>query len=232
MESFLDFLTNTLKINTVKYSVPVIVLFMTGTWSWIFTYVVTIIGIRKYKIVEIPAIAAAFNLSWEFCWGFLLKSDYGAIFSYFCILWFFMDCYINFHVLKFGRKLVTHYFIKKYYLIIYVFFLISGCCITYFIRQTHVDDGVGIISSYFICLIIGSSYIYQLLYFSEYRGKGFSYLAAWGKFIGTGMVSIGAFLLYPNNHFVHTMCIIVFVLDSLYIYLFKHYTNSPIEPIR
>ncbi|WP_304238545.1 hypothetical protein [Jiulongibacter sediminis] len=218
------FLRDVIHINTDRYSVPVILLFTFGTCFWIYTYIKVILGILKYKIAEIPMPVAAFNIAWEFCWGFLLVNDYGPIFKYAAMIWFFMDVFINFKLLQYGPKLVTHPWIKKNYKGLYVFFLLGGGCITYFMRTVAEDDGVGIVSAYFISLCISSLYIYQLLNFPQYRNKGFSYGIAWGKFMGTAPVTIGTFLLYPDNHFVHTMAVMVFAMDILYIYLFKKYS--------
>lgn len=223
MEKLEIFFRDVLIINTERYAVIVILLFTTGTLFWIYTYAKTIINMRKYNLVEIPAMVAAFNMSWEFCWGFLLVNDYGPIFKYAAIIWFFMDIYINSYVLKFGKKLVTHPWIKENYYYLYFFFLIGGGLITYFMRTMAVDDGIGVVSAYFISLVISSSYIYQLINFPEFRNKGFGYDIAWSKFLGTAPVTIGCYIHYPDNHFLHVMSGIVFFLDIVYIYLFKNY---------
>lgn len=225
MESLEVFFREVLRINTSAYEVPVILLFTLGTLFWIYTYAVVIINIEKFKLVEIPIIVAPLNLAWEFCWGFLLDNDYGPIFKYASMIWFFMDCYINYKLILYGRKLVTNHFIKTYYLLIWVFLFLGGLMITYSLKMSHLDDGVGIISAYFINILITTGYIFQMTSFPEYRHKGMSYSIAWAKFLGTAPVTIGCFLHsnYKNNYFVLSMGILVFLIDGFYIYLFKNY---------
>ncbi len=217
------FLEHVLHINLGDYP-PIQVFFLTlGTFFWIVVYRDTILNMRRYKLVEIPMIVAALDLSWEFCWGFLLENDYAPFFKWACIVWFFMDAYINYYTLKHGTKLVTNSWIKKNYLLIYLFILIGGGFITYFMRYTHQDDGIGAISAFFINLVISSTYIYQLLTYPHYRYQEFSYRIAWAKFLGTGFIALGCALHYPDNHFLHTMSGMVFIMDMVYIYLFKTY---------
>ena len=220
METLRQFLHDTLLINTDKYEVSVILLFTLGTLFWIYTYVKTLINIRKHKLVEIPALVAALNVSWEFCWGFLIVNDYGPIFKWASIIWFFMDVFINLRIFKYGRKLVTIPFLKANYTQIHILFLIAGGCITYSMHKTGLDDGIGINSAYFISILISGSYIYQLLNFPELRDRGFDKSIAWSKLMGTFPVSIGCFIHYPGNYFLWTMCSLVFVMDAFYLYLF------------
>lgn len=223
MEKIIQFLYEIFGVNEALYP-PIQVLFLAlGFIFWAMAYYEVLWGIHKFKIVEIPIIVAAMDLSWEFCWGFLLDNDFGWIFRAGCIFWFFLDLHINYHALKYGKKLVTNPWIYKNYLWIYLFILIGSGCITYFMRTLTEDDGLGLVSAYFINLVISASYIYQLLNFPQYREKGFRNKVAWTKFLGTGAISVACFLHFPGNYFLHTMCVMVFVMDIVYIYLFKNY---------
>lgn len=213
-------------VNMANYP-PVQVFFLgLGFIFWAAAYKEVLVGTHKFKIVEIPIIVCAMDISWEFCWGFLLENDYGPMFKYGCMAWFFLDLHINYHAIKYGRKLVTNPWIKKNYIPIYLFILLGSGFITYFMRVLAEDDGLGLVSAFLINIVISGSYIYQLLSYPEYREKGFRYRVAWTKFLGTGAISVACFLHLPENHFLHTMCFLVFFMDIVYIYLFKNYNPA------
>ena len=223
MEKIIELFYEIFGINRTLYP-PIQVFFLSwGFVFWAIVYKEILWGIHKFKIVEVPVIVCAMDISWEFCWGFLLKNDFGSIFKIGCIVWFFMDCFINYNVLRYGRKLVTNPWINKNYIPIYLFILIGSGFITYYMRVLAEDDGIGLVSAYFINLVISGLYIYQLLSYPHLREQGFRYRVAWTKFLGTGTISVTCFLHYPDNHFLHTMCVMVFVMDITYIYLFKNY---------
>lgn len=226
MESIYQFFTEAalrLHINLASYPLHEVLFLAVGFIGWAIAYHDVLKNIHRYKIVEIPIIVAALDIGWEFGYAFLLDNDFGPLFTWGCVLWFFMDLHINYHALKYSRKLVTNPWIKKYFAIIYVFVLVHGFFITYYMRTENEDDGLGLISAYFINILISSLYIYQLFCFPHYRNKGFSYRVAWAKFIGTAAISVVCFMHLPDNQYLHSMCTAVFIMDVLYIYLFKDY---------
>lgn len=233
MEILERFFREVIHINTAVYEVPVIIFFTIGSISWIYTYWHTTVNIKKFSLVEIPILVAPLNLAWEMSWGFWIPNDYGPIFKYASIAWFFLDCFINYKLLYFGKRLVTKSIIEEHYFKIWFFLFICGLLITNTLVTSKIDNGIGIGSAYLINVLISSSYLYQLINFPEYRNKGFSINIAWGKFLGTTPVSIGCFLhtAYLKNHYVLAMCVIVTFLDILYIYLFYNYIPKPDKPI-
>lgn len=227
MEYFLELFYQFFDINRALYP-PLQVLFLAGGFVfWLAAYKEILVGVHRYKIVEIPMIVVTMDIAWEFCWGFLLENDFGWLFRAGCIIWFIMDVYINYNTIKYGRKLVTNPWISRNYIYIYLFILVGSGCITYFMRVLAEDDGIGLVSAYLINLVISGSYLYQLLNYPELRGKGFRYKVAWTKFLGTGSISVACFLHFPENHFLHTMCVMVFIMDVVYIYLYKNYEKEP-----
>ncbi|MCB0664029.1 MAG: hypothetical protein KDC24_14885 [Saprospiraceae bacterium] len=200
-----------------------LILLGTGFILWVAAYYFIIKGVRKWKIVEIPMVVVALDIGWEFDWAFLLKSDLGLIFNIGCAVWFFMDIFINIYTLKYGKKLVTNNAIKKYYNYIYLFILIGGALLTFFMKETAEDNGLGIVSAYLINIMISSLYLYQLVTFPELRGKGFSYLVGWLKGLGTGAITIAVYLHWSHNPFLITICTVVLIMDIIYLYLYKNY---------
>ncbi len=229
MEFLYHFFYETCGISYQNYPPTQLFFLALGFIFWVMAYREVLVGIHKYKIVEIPIIVCAMDLSWEFNYAFLLPNDFGNLFTYGCIAWFFLDLHINYHAIKYGKKLVTNPWIKSNYLPIYFFILIGSFFITYYMKILAVDDGLGLVSAYLINLVISGTYLYQILCFPEFREKGFRFRVAWTKFLGTGAISVTCFLHFPNNYFLHTMCIMVFVMDILYIYLFKTYKPTPTE---
>jgi hypothetical protein len=227
MENWLLDILHFFKINTTEYP-PIQVLFLGfGFIFWAAAYKEILWGIRQFQIVEVPMVVAAMDLSWEFCWGFLLQNDFSPLFKWGCIVWFFMNLFINYHTLQYGRKLVTNPWIRQNYVAIYLFILIGSGFITYFMKVLAEDDGLGLVSAFLINMVISASYIYQLLNYPEYRERGFRYRVAWTKFLGTGAISVACFMHFPGNYFLHTMCVMVFVMDVVYIYLYKNYQPQP-----
>lgn len=224
--------------NKGQFTPAEFVLLGLGFVFWAVAYIDVLKNIHRYRIVEIPIIVAAMDLSYEFIWGFLRpNNDLGLIFNLGNILWFAKDLHINYHALKYGHKLVTIEWIKRNYLIIYLFILITSFFTTYYLGKDTLsgntgteDDGLGLVAAYFINLVISSLYIYQLLSFPAYRNRGFSYRVAWAKGLGTGAISLVCFnnLDLDKTHFLHWMCLAVFIMDSVYIYLFKNYRPAPV----
>lgn len=224
-ENFIHWLKS--NINLEAYP-PIQLLFLGfGFIFWVLAYKEILQGVRKYKLVEIPMIVVAFDIAWEFNWAFLLENDLSPFFSYGCAIWFFMDIFINYYTLRYGRKMTTKPWLKKYYYYVYVFFLASGFFIVYFMRELAEDNGLGVISAYLINICISGMYIYQLLNFPHLRGQGISYRVAWNKFLGTGFISVVCFMHWPHNGFLLTMCVMVFVMDIVYIALYKNYQPAP-----
>ena len=221
--NWLNQLFTDLGINVAEYPPLEIILLGFGFIFWILAYYGILKGVRKYKIVEIPMLVVAMDIAWEFNWAFLLENNFGRIFSLGCAAWFFMDCFINYYTLRYGKKLVTNRWISSKYLIIWAFVLIGSFIIIYFMRELAEDNGLGVISAYLINLNISALYLYQLLNYPEYRNRGFSYNVAWYKFLGTGFITIVCFMHWSHNWFLLTMCTMVVIMDVTYIYLFKNY---------
>lgn len=221
------FLSHWLRINVAKYPPFVVLMFALGFIFWIIVYREVLKNSRRYQLIEIPFIVAALDIGWEFGWAFLLQNDFGPLFRLGTLMWFILDVFVNYYLLKYNRKLVTNPWINRNFVQIYLFVLITGFLITYFMRVENEDDKIGLVAAYFINLMISGLYVYQLLTYPQYRNQGFSYRVAWFKFLGTGTISVGSFITFPHNHYLQAMCVAVFMMDILYIYLFKNYHSEP-----
>jgi hypothetical protein len=220
--------------NLKKYHPAELTMFFAGFTLWVFAYYYIIKDIRKYKFCEMPMLVATGNIAWEFTWSFLFFGDLGPFFTWGARVWFTMDLFINYNSLKYGLKDVSNPDLRKHYRFWYVFSLIAWFCVVYFMgwvdRDTH---RFGIQSALLINVVMSALYIYQLLNYPGFRGKGLNYKVAWYKMFGTGFITLGSTLVWwdKNNQLFMTFGILSFLLDAIYIYLFRYYKNPALESL-
>jgi hypothetical protein len=213
--------------NFNEYNGFELLLLGSGFIFWALAYFHIIRNGFKYKFNEMPMIVAAGNIAWEFSWSFIFKGDLGRLFLWGCMIWFFMDLFINYQVLSYNRQRETNAWVKKNYFLIYLFYLITWFFIVFYMAQDGDDNQLGVVSALVINVVMSSLYIYQLLKLPQLRNKGMDAKVAWWKMIGTGTITIASFYLWPKNGFLLSMGLASLLLDIMYIYLFKNY--QPIE---
>lgn len=220
--------------NLRKYHPPELILFLAGFILWIFAYYYIIKDIRKYKFCEMPMLVASGNIAWEFIWSFLFFGDLGPFFSWGARIWFTMDIFINYSCLKYGLKDVSTPVLRRQYRFWYVFSLIGWFCIVYFMGWIDRDSHrLGIQAALLINVVMSSLYIYQVINYPGFRGKGFNRKVAWFKMFGTGSIVVGSILVWwdKQNQLFMTLGILSFLLDAVYVYLFIFYKNPDLESI-
>jgi hypothetical protein len=200
-----------------------LILLGSGFIFWGMAYYHIIRNGFKYKFNEMPMIVAAGNIAWEFSWSFIFHGDLGRLFLWGCMIWFFMDLFINYQVLAYNRQRVANIWVKKNYYFIYLFYLIVWFLIVFYMAEDGDDNQLGVVSALLINVVMSSLYIYQLLSLPQFRNIGMDNKVAWWKMIGTGTITIASFFLWPKNGFLLSMGIASLLLDILYIYLFKVY---------
>lgn len=168
-------------------------------------------------------LVATGNIAWEFSWTFLFKNDLSIFFTAGCFIWFSRDIYINAYAFKFWKKDVTNPWIAKTYHWWYILSLATWFGIVYFMHVEKIDNALGVVSALIINVVMSSLYIYQILCFPEFRGRGMSRTAAWCKMLGTGTISFVSFFVWPENEFLLTLCVVTFILDMIYIGLYYFY---------
>jgi hypothetical protein len=220
IEKVIDWLVH---VAAMGYTLNLLLLLACGFIGWIIAYYHILMGAKRFKIIEMPMIVAAANLSWEFTWSFLYIGDLGHPFQWGCRVWFVLDLFINYYVFVYGRKLSDKPVIGNNWFRIWAFSLIVWLAVVYFMAKDNVDNPLGVVSALLINVVMSGLYIYQLLNYPEYRGKGFSIKAAWAKMFGTGFISIASLFLWPENEWLLTMCLTTVILDIAYISLFYKY---------
>ena len=214
-------------INWQVYTPLEIVLLGLGFISWFAAYYYIIQDARTFKYCEMPMLVATGNIAWEFSYTFLLPNNLSVLFTIGAGLWFARDIFINAYVWRYWKNDVTNPWIGRTYHWWYIFSLISWFGIVYLMRTCGFDNDLGVVSALIINVAMSALYIYQLVSFPEFRGKGMSYKAAWLKMFGTGIISVASVFIWPTNHYLQVLCLVTWLLDMFYIYLFKNYQPDP-----
>lgn len=206
-------------LNLTDYTVLEHVLFATGCVLWVVTYVIVIRAIRRRRFVEIPLVAVCANFAWEFLWSFVFTTDMGALYVWGYRLWFFLDCYIVYGLLRFGWKQLDDGWLRAHAPALAAATWLGWMGMLYFFIAdydaplTH----MGALSGYVLNVMMSALYIPLLL--RRHGDEAFSYAAAWCKGIGTLLISVFCFLHFTDGLLL-SMCVVTAVLDAAYIGFF------------
>lgn len=205
-------------INTAKYTPVELVFFALGGLSWAVAYVAVLHGVFKRRFVEIPAAAVVANISWEFTWGIVYRTDLGAIFAWGYRLWFVLDLVIVWGLLRYGvQSLRTPRLREAFRGAALLAILAWAVTLLLFVRQGY-DTTTGLVSGYAVTLMMSALYIPHFL--REPDKSRFSPVAAWAKLFGNGLVIVFCSLALGDNHLLLTLCVTAVVLDVAYLVLF------------
>ncbi len=211
-------------------SVDIILQGLSGLF-WIITYILIINKSVKDKTYGMPFLAMCLNLSWEFVFAFIYKTD--IFHQIVCLIWYVLDLIIACTFFKYGYK----DFNKKYslnkisFLVLIVFTLISS---SIFMILAPLDFGIlfdgdilqaaGFIA-YFQNLLM--SILFVLMFLEKRNLKGQSIFIAIFKWLGTLSVSImnlsGMVSSNPTELFI---IFLIQVFDILYIYLLLKFCRN------
>jgi len=205
-------------LNTAKYSEPMLLLFGIGCFFWVVAYVGVLQKIRTRRYVEIPAAAVVANIAWEFVWGFVFTTDMGMLFQWGYRIWFFLDVFITWNLFKYGPQQISNATLRRWFAPATVFGLAAWTAMLYFFVKQGMDSPYGGISGYILNVMMSALYIVLLVQQNDLRD--FSYLVAWSKMLGTGILSVFNAILVPQNGFLMTLCAVTFLLDVAYIVTF------------
>ena len=205
-------------LNTAKYSEPMLLLFGIGCFFWVVAYVGVLQKIRARRYVEIPAAAVVANIAWEFVWGFVFTTDMGMLFQWGYRIWFFLDVFITWNLFRYGPQQVSNATLRRWFAPATVFGLAAWTAMLYFFVKQGMDSPYGGISGYILNVMMSALYIVLLVQQNDLRD--FSYLVAWSKMLGTGILSVFNAILVPQNGFLMTLCAVTFLLDVVYIVTF------------
>lgn len=211
-------------INLCDYSLLEISLILIGTIFWNIVYVIIIKNGLKNKYVEMPVPAAASNLAWEFAWGFLFVTDMGLVFVWGLRIWFFLDLFIFYCILKYGAKQLSTPIIIKYFKPVEIISAIVWTLAFYFFIKEGYDTSMGATSAYIITIIMAFLYLYFFL--SSGHQDKYSFTAAWSKMIGNTLMTVFVFMHYPEMYMLQFFTFIVLILNVLYVITVKTYQSN------
>lgn len=200
-----------------------------GFLVWTPAYVAIIWRARTRQEVEIPVLAAIANVTWEFVWGFTVTVPMGWGLQAVYQLAFVIDFFILVAVFRYGWKQTDLLLLRRWWPAVVVALIAAwGAFYVTFQRQGY-DLPLGSTSAYLDNVMMSSLY----LWFGLTRSVAtLSIVAAWSKGIGTGMVSVFVFLVYPEDRFVQVLAVIVGVLDALYLIVLRARTRHGWTPAR
>lgn len=209
--------------NTIRYSVPSLVVFALGCVLWLVAYVVVLGRAWKSGFVEIPAAAVVANVSWEVMWSFVFEGDVGRLLQAGYRGWVILDFVIVYALFRYGTGQVVTPALKPLFRPAVAFGIVSwSVAIYYFVRNGY-DMAMGATSAYIINVMMSAVYITMFYTHPERR---FSALIGWTKGLGTACFSV--FMVMAPLHryqdaaladkaFLLTLCVVTLVLDAVYI---------------
>ncbi len=202
-------------LNTDLYSAAEMWWYFGGWILWIPVYWVVIARLRD-GYLEIPAIAACGNITWEFLWGYVYPQDMGWGLQLIYMGAFLMDLAILYGVFRFGRHQLADRRAQQYWPLIAVT-LLTVWTVWYVAFIERGDDlPLGSVTAYTVNLVMSMAY----LWFGITRPiERLSMIAAVFKGLGTGGVTVFVFMVYSDHQLVMSLAITVGILDAGYVVL-------------
>ncbi len=202
-------------LNTETYDAAQLAWYFAGWLLWVPVYVVVIARLRN-GYLEIPAIAACGNITWEFLWGWIYPQDMGWGLQLIYMGAFLMDLAILWGVFRYGRLQVDNLEARRYWpLIVPTMLTVWTVYYIGFIEQGY-DLPLGSMTAYTVNLVMSLAYLWFGLTKPLHH---LSMIAAVFKFLGTGGVTVFVFMTYTDQPLVLALAAMVTVLDISYILL-------------
>jgi hypothetical protein len=210
-------------INFTDYSKLDIALILAGTIMWIVAYAFILRNAIRKKFVEMPAPAAAANLAWEFVWAFLLVTNLGLLFQWGLRIWFIMDVFIFYYIIKYGAKQYNNPVFKKNFTWSEVAQLVIWVPVFYYFYHEGYDTLMGSTSAFIITIPMAVLFITN---FANARDKtNFSMEVAISKFVGNAFMTIFVFVHHTSG-FMFVKLITVAVIFTNILYIIMVYRNK------
>ncbi len=202
-------------INLQNYTITQLVFFFICIFFWLYTYVFVVKDTIKYKFVQIPLFAIFLNFGWEITTTFWAHPDMGDIVYIGYIGWAVVDTIIVILSFIYGKSQLNHKIMKDNFYLIMAFGLIGGfISMFFFIRQYDLPGAP--LTGFILNIEMSILFVIMVL---NHDIQLLSKHVAWGKFLGTSGASVTFFLKYPENNFLITLYILIFIFDVFYIFL-------------
>lgn len=207
-------------VNLELYTPVELFWFAGGCFLWAVVYGIYIKNILKYKYIEMPVFAACGNIGWEFSWSFVAATNMGLLLQRCYQIWFFLDCFIFFSVLRYGWKQLATPQLRRYYVPLCLFTAVCWSVAVALMHTSGLDTPIGANSAYIAQL--GISALYIILIVRQTSLKNFSFTVAWMRTLGTGMntVFMNIYAGYTDNYFLRFIAILATTLDCSCVVIF------------
>lgn len=210
-------------VNTVRYSVPALIVFGLGCILWLIAYVAILQGVRRNKFVEIPAAAVVANVSWEWMWSFVYIGDTGRLLEVGYRGWVFLDFVIVYWLFRYGDRQVINPALRAWFKPAVAFGIASWSVAIYYFVRSGYDMSMGATSAYIINVMMSAVYLMLL---HSHPARNFSLLVGWTKGLGTACFSLFMVMVplhryqedaLADKEFLLTLCAITLILDAVYV---------------
>jgi hypothetical protein len=202
-------------INTRSYDVAALVANGAGCALWVVAYGALVLRIHRRRFVEIPAFVGAADLGWELVWSVLFHPDTGRLYSLSYQGAFALDLYIFSRILQYGDKQLTSDVIRPHFKLVCVAsFVFWALACTFYAREGY-DTAIGANSGYVINVVLSAGSL--LLMARTPDVTLFSVVYAWCRALGTGLITVSLFLIYPHGRFVQLLGVTCGLIDALYL---------------
>ncbi|MCP4252406.1 MAG: hypothetical protein GY775_03160 [Candidatus Scalindua sp.] len=202
-------------INLQDYTITQLVSFFICLLCWLYAYVFVVKDTIKYKFVQIPLFAIFLNFGWEITTTFWAHPNMGDIVYIGYFGWAVVDTVIVILSFIYGKSQLNHKILKDNFYPIMVLGLIGGFISTFFFIRQYDLPGAPLTG---FILNIEMSILFVMMALTH-DIRLLSKHVAWGKFLGTAGASLTFFLKYPENNFLITLYISIFIIDVFYIFL-------------
>jgi hypothetical protein len=193
----------------------------------------------KRKQLEMPVVAAVGNITWELLWGFFYRVDMGWGLQGIYMGAFILDLGIFAAALLYGWKQVRTADVRRWWPIVIAALATGWLAFYAALEHQGYDLPLGSNSAYLDNLEMSALYLWYGLTLVDL--SVLSKVVAWSKGIGTLMVTVFVFMAYPDNAFVHTLAVMVGVMDVAYVVVLTHRLRNappptpamapPVEPV-
>ncbi|MBC8085863.1 MAG: hypothetical protein H7Z40_01250 [Phycisphaerae bacterium] len=206
-------------LNTTAYAMAPLLLFLAGNVAWAVVYGMVFLNVRRHGAVEIPAAAVASNFAWVTVWGLCYRTDAGTLFVWANRGAIVLELAVFGYVLFRGARHVRTPEVRRWFKPGLVASYVCWVIMLYLFAHQKYETPNGIISGMIVALYMSTLYVVVEL--SGIDASQYSLAVGWGKLIGNLCGSLFCVMVYPANHFLLSLCAITFVLDVIYLALFR-----------
>ena len=101
------------------------------------------------------------NIAWEFTWGLVYRTDLGEVFVWGYRLWFLLDVFIVWGLLRYGVRHIATPKLREYFRFAVVSAILAFAAALYLLVRQGYDTSTGLVSGYMATLMMSALYIPQ-----------------------------------------------------------------------